>query len=62
MASGNKGQIRDIYRRVDGIAASLKRSVQAGDQISPVHQEVIAALAQYDFQTYGTTDSQADPK
>lgn len=47
MASGNKKQIRDIYRRVDGLAASLKRGAQGGDPLSPAHQEAIAALAQY---------------
>ncbi|KZV68419.1 hypothetical protein PENSPDRAFT_653235 [Peniophora sp. CONT] len=46
MASSNKKQVRDIYRRIDGLAASLKRGAQDGDPLSPAHQDAIAALAQ----------------
>ncbi|VDC01503.1 unnamed protein product [Peniophora sp. CBMAI 1063] len=46
VASSNKKQIRDIYRRVDALAASLKRGVRDGDPLSPAHQDIIAALAQ----------------
>ncbi|KZV68407.1 hypothetical protein PENSPDRAFT_653223 [Peniophora sp. CONT] len=46
MASSNRKQIRDIYRRIDGLAASLKRGIKDGDLLSPAHQDAIAALAQ----------------
>ncbi|KZV68425.1 hypothetical protein PENSPDRAFT_653242 [Peniophora sp. CONT] len=46
MASSNKKQVRDIYKRIDGLAASLKRGAQDGDPLFPAHQDAIAALAQ----------------
>ncbi|KZV64252.1 hypothetical protein PENSPDRAFT_656726 [Peniophora sp. CONT] len=46
MASSNKKQVRNIYRRIDGLAASLKRGVQEEDLLSPTHQDAIAVLAQ----------------
>ena len=47
MASSNKKQIRDIYRRIDGLAKSLKRGARGGNLISLEHREAIEALAQY---------------
>ena len=44
-ASGNKKQIRDIYRRIDALAASLKCGARDGDMLSPEHQKAIIALA-----------------
>ena len=45
MASSNKKQIRDVYRRIDALATSLKCGVQDGDMLSPEHQKAITALA-----------------
>ncbi|KZV68399.1 hypothetical protein PENSPDRAFT_17573 [Peniophora sp. CONT] len=47
LASGNKKQIRDMYKRVDGLADSLKRGMMDGGLISDTHQEAISALAKY---------------
>ncbi|KZV68429.1 hypothetical protein PENSPDRAFT_18621 [Peniophora sp. CONT] len=45
MASSNKKQVRNIYRRIDSLSASLKRGAQNGDLLSPAHQDALAALA-----------------
>ncbi|KZV68414.1 hypothetical protein PENSPDRAFT_18116 [Peniophora sp. CONT] len=45
MASANKKQIRDIYKRVDALASTLKRSAADGSPLSPAHQDAIHALA-----------------
>ncbi|VDC01502.1 unnamed protein product [Peniophora sp. CBMAI 1063] len=45
VASSNKKQIRDVYRRIDGLAASLERGARHGDPLSPAHQEIAAVLA-----------------
>ena len=47
MASSNKKQIRDIYRRINGLAKALKRGARGGNLISLEHQEAIETLAQY---------------
>ena len=44
-AASNKKQIRDIYRRIDALATSLKCGTQDGDMLSPEHQKAIIALA-----------------
>ena len=46
MASSNKKQIRDLNKRVEGLAASLKRGTKAGAPLTLEHQEVIRALAE----------------
>ncbi|VDC04903.1 unnamed protein product [Peniophora sp. CBMAI 1063] len=46
-ACGNKKQIRDIYKRIHGLAASLKRGTKTGSRITPEHQEAIEVLAAY---------------
>ncbi|KZV64257.1 hypothetical protein PENSPDRAFT_757409 [Peniophora sp. CONT] len=46
MASGNKKQIRDIYKRVDGLAASLKRGTAKGSPLTPEHHDAIRSLAE----------------
>ncbi|VDB87306.1 unnamed protein product [Peniophora sp. CBMAI 1063] len=45
MACGNKKQIRDIYKRIHGLAASLKRGTKEGSRITPEHQDAIEVLA-----------------
>ncbi|VDC05455.1 unnamed protein product [Peniophora sp. CBMAI 1063] len=45
MASSNKKHIRDIHKRVDALAASLKRGAAEGSMLAPAHQEAISALA-----------------
>ncbi|VDB84802.1 unnamed protein product [Peniophora sp. CBMAI 1063] len=45
MASTNKKQIRDIHKRVIGLAASLKRGASQGSLLVPEHQDAISALA-----------------
>ncbi|VDB88454.1 unnamed protein product [Peniophora sp. CBMAI 1063] len=45
MASSNKKHIRDINKRVNGLAASLKRGAAEGSMLAPAHQEAISALA-----------------
>lgn len=47
MASSNKKHIRDIHKRVNGLAASLKRGAAEGSMLSPAHQDAISALATY---------------
>ena len=47
MASGNKKQIREIYKRIDGLATSLKRGAAKDSPITPEHEEAIAVLAAY---------------
>ena len=60
MASGNKKQIRDIYKRIDGLATSLKRGAAKDDPITPEHEEAIAVLAAYEqYSPYYT--KQANP-
>ncbi|KZV68432.1 hypothetical protein PENSPDRAFT_687290 [Peniophora sp. CONT] len=44
MASSNKKQVRDIYKNIDGLAASLKRGATNDGMISPAHQDVIETL------------------
>ena len=44
MASGNKKQIRDIYKRIDGLAASLKRGAVKASSITREHEEAIRVL------------------
>ncbi|KZV68416.1 hypothetical protein PENSPDRAFT_754143 [Peniophora sp. CONT] len=46
MASSNKKQVRDIYKRIDGLAASLQHGTVKGSPITPGHQEAIKALAE----------------
>ena len=46
-ASDNKKQIRDIYRRIDALATSLRCGTQDGDMLSSEHQKAIMALARY---------------
>ena len=48
MASGNKKQIRDIYKRIDGLATSLKRGAAKDSPITPEHEAAIAVLAAYE--------------
>ena len=38
--------LRDIYRRVDGLATSLKHGAKGGEPLSQAHQDAIAVLAQ----------------
>ncbi|KZV68044.1 hypothetical protein PENSPDRAFT_687620 [Peniophora sp. CONT] len=45
MASSNQKQIRDIYKRVDVLVASLKSSAAEGGLVSRAHQEAIQTLA-----------------
>ncbi|VDC04905.1 unnamed protein product [Peniophora sp. CBMAI 1063] len=45
MACGNKKQIRDMYKRIQGLAASLKRGTKQGGPITPEHQDAIEVLA-----------------
>ena len=45
MVSSNKKQIRDLHKRVEGLAASLKRGTRVGAPLTPEHQGVISALA-----------------
>ena len=45
MASSNKKQIRDLYKRVEGLTASLKRGARAGAPLTLEHQEIISALS-----------------
>ena len=47
MASGNKKQIRDIYKRIDGLAASLRRGAVKASSITREHEEAIRVLAAY---------------
>ncbi|VDC04906.1 unnamed protein product [Peniophora sp. CBMAI 1063] len=42
---GNKKQMRDIYKRIHGLAASLKRGTKEGSRITPEHQDAIEVLA-----------------
>ena len=46
MASGNKQQIRSIHKRIESLAACLKRGMQAGALLTPEHQEIITTLAE----------------
>ncbi|KZV69413.1 hypothetical protein PENSPDRAFT_753386 [Peniophora sp. CONT] len=46
MASSNKKQVRDIYKRIDGLATSLKRGATNDGMISPAHQNAIRILAE----------------
>ncbi|VDB88452.1 unnamed protein product [Peniophora sp. CBMAI 1063] len=45
MASSNKKHIRDIHKRVNSLAASLKRGAAEGSMLAPAHQDAISALA-----------------
>ncbi|KZV64255.1 hypothetical protein PENSPDRAFT_656730 [Peniophora sp. CONT] len=45
-ASGNKKQIRDLYKRVDGLAASLRRGTAQGSPITVEHHDAISTLAE----------------
>ena len=44
-ASGNKKQIRDMYRAIDDLATSLRCGTHDEDMLSPKHQEALAALS-----------------
>ncbi|KZV59194.1 hypothetical protein PENSPDRAFT_695350, partial [Peniophora sp. CONT] len=46
IASSNKKQVRDIYKRIDGLASSLKRGATRDGMISPAHQDAIETLAE----------------
>ncbi|KZV68418.1 hypothetical protein PENSPDRAFT_653231 [Peniophora sp. CONT] len=46
MASSNKKQVRDIYKRIDGLAAALQRGTLKGGPLTPEHQEAIRTLAE----------------
>ncbi|KZV68417.1 hypothetical protein PENSPDRAFT_754144 [Peniophora sp. CONT] len=45
MASSNKKLVRDIYKRIDGLTASLRRGTGTGSPLTLEHQEAIKSLA-----------------
>ncbi|KZV64254.1 hypothetical protein PENSPDRAFT_690944 [Peniophora sp. CONT] len=45
MASDNKKQVRDTYKRIDGLATALQRGAREGSPFTPEHQDAISALA-----------------
>ncbi|KZV64249.1 hypothetical protein PENSPDRAFT_174106 [Peniophora sp. CONT] len=45
VASSNKKQVRDIYKRIDGLATALRRGTAKGSPLTPEHQEAIKSLA-----------------
>ncbi|VDC05450.1 unnamed protein product [Peniophora sp. CBMAI 1063] len=45
MASSNKQQIRDVYKHIHGLAASLERGSKSDSPATPEHQEIVRALA-----------------
>ncbi|VDB88438.1 unnamed protein product [Peniophora sp. CBMAI 1063] len=45
MASNNKKHIRDIHKRVNSLATSLRSGAEEGSMLTPAHQKAIAALA-----------------
>ena len=46
MVSGNKKQVRDVYRHIDRLVASLKRGVQNDESLSSAHYEAMTVLAE----------------
>ena len=47
MAAGNKKLVRDVRKRVNGLAAALKRGVGKNGILTIEHQEAISVLSEY---------------